>query len=55
MSQKTIQKRAAEIRRNWTGAELRSRAALGERRCWELLFQTGLVRPCYATAKRTPA
>ena len=55
MSQKTIQMRAAEIRRSWSRSELKTRAAMGERRCLELLFQAGLVRPCFATMRRSPA
>lgn len=55
MSQKTIQMRAAEIRRSWSRTERKSRAAMGERRCLELLFQAGLVRPCAAEMRRTPA
>ncbi|MBL9162145.1 MAG: hypothetical protein JNL18_05305 [Planctomycetaceae bacterium] len=55
MSQKTIQMRAAEIRRSWSRTERKSRAAMGERRCLELLFQAGLVRPCVAEMRRTPA
>jgi hypothetical protein len=55
MSQKTIQMRAAEIRRNWSRGERKTRAAMGERRCLELLFQAGLVRPCFAAMRRSPA
>jgi hypothetical protein len=49
MSQKTIQMRAAEIRRSWSRNERKTRAAMGERRCLALLFQAGLVRPCLLT------
>ena len=55
MSQKTIQMRAAEIRRSWSRGERKTRAAMGERRCLELLFQAGLVRPCFAAMRRSPA
>jgi hypothetical protein len=55
MSQKTIQMRAAKIRRNWSRGERKTRAAMGERRCLELLFQAGLVRPCFAAMRRSPA
>lgn len=55
MSQKTIQMRAAKIRRSWSRSELKTRAAMGERRCLELLFQSGLVRPCFAEMRRSPA
>ena len=55
MSQRTIQSRMNEIRRSWSRKERESRAVLGERRCLELLFQSGLVRPCFATARRAPA
>jgi hypothetical protein len=55
MSQKTIQMRAAEIRRRWSRGERKTRAAMGERRCLELLFQAGLVRPCFAAMRRAPA
>ncbi|MBA4105280.1 MAG: hypothetical protein C0485_05945 [Pirellula sp.] len=55
MSQKTIQMRAAEIRRSWSRSELKARAATGQRRCLELLFQAGLVRPSFAEMRRAPA
>ena len=55
MSHKTIQKRAEKIRRNWSRNELKTRAAMGERRCLELLFQAGLIRPYFATMQRSPA
>lgn len=55
MSQKTIQMRAAKIRRSWSRSELKTRAVMGERRCLELLFQAGLVRPCYAAMRQSPA
>jgi hypothetical protein len=55
MSHKTIQMRAAKIRRSWSRSELKTRAAMGERRCLELLFQAGLVRPCFAVMRRAPA
>ena len=55
MSQKTIQMRAAKIRRGWSRSESKTRAAMGERRCLELLFQTGLVRPCSAALQQSSA
>jgi hypothetical protein len=55
MSHKTIRMRAAEIRRNWSRKERKNRAAVGERRCLELLFQAGLVRPCLVEVQRAPA
>lgn len=55
MSHKTIRMRAAEIRRSWSRNERQSRAAVGERRCLELLFQAGLVRPRLVEVQRSPA
>lgn len=55
MSQKTIAMRAAEIRRSWSRTERKVRSAMGERRCLELLFQTGVLTPCYAGSRKTPA
>ena len=55
MSHKSIRMRAAEIRRSWSRNERKSRAAVGERRCLELMFQAGLVRPCLVEVRRAPA
>lgn len=55
MSQRTLKMRMAEIRRSWSRKERENRAVLGERRCLELLFQAGMVRPCLATVARAPA
>lgn len=55
MSQKTIAMRAAEIRRSWSRGERKVRSAMGERRCLELLFQSGLLQPCYVGARKTSA
>lgn len=44
MSEKTIQKRAAEIRQAWSRNERQQRAAMGERRCAELIWKVGLVK-----------
>ena len=37
MSEKTISKRAADIRRSWTKNERRQRAIASQRRCLDLL------------------
>lgn len=55
MSQQTLKMRMAEIRRSWSRKERETRAILGERRCVEFLFQTGMVRPHVFTAARAMA
>jgi hypothetical protein len=56
MSEQTIQRRAATVRRTWTGNERRQRALVSDRRCLDLLLRITTGKGCGPVwSTKTPA
>jgi len=50
MSQETIERRAAQVRRSWSQRERRHRAQASQRRCFDLLMRIASGLDCRGVA-----